>query len=430
MQNTTSIADYKIKWIAPDDLTPYDRNARTHSNAQVKQIAASIRQFGFTNPVLVSDDGGIIAGHGRVEAAKLLSMTEVPTICLAHLSETERRAYILADNKLAERAGWDDELLALELRDLSDLAFDLDLTGFELAEVDMLISSLDAPIPAGAADALPEQREVIRRTQRGDLWALGPHRLACGDARQPSDLKRLCGGHIMDLIFTDPPYNVPINGHVLGKGQHRHQEFAFASGEMTQPEFTAFLRDTLGLAAQSCKDGAIAFVCMDWRHMGELIEAGTAVFSELKNLCVWNKTNAGMGSFYRSKHELVFVYKIGRAPHTNAFKLGETGRYRTNVWDYAGANTVGHDRDEALAMHPTVKPVELVADAILDCTRRGERVLDPFAGSGTTLIAAERTGRIAHILEYDPHYCDVILARFEALTGKSAERLYTVEAAE
>jgi DNA modification methylase len=250
---------------------------------------------------------------------------------------------------------------------------------------------------------------------------MGRHRLLCGDTRSAADMERLMDGEHADLVFTDPPYNVAIDGNVCGLGSVRHREFAFASGEMSRDQFTRFLTDTLGNIAKVMRDGAIAFVCMDWRHMGELLAAGETVFTELKNLVVWNKTNGGMGAFYRSKHELVFVFKQGTAGHTNSFGLGETGRYRTNVWDYAGISSIGAARSEELAMHPTVKPVALICDAIRDCSRRGEIVLDGFGGSGSTLIAAEKTGRSARLFEYDPLYCDTIIRRWETYTGKRAE---------
>jgi DNA modification methylase len=402
-------------------LRPYAQNARTHSRRQIAQIADSIRRFGFTNPVLVSDENEIVAGHGRVLAAKQLGMSEVPVLRLSHLSAEERRAYVLADNKLALNAGWDQELLAIELQALIDLEFDVTITGFSLAEVDLTLdrareASAAAPDGADNVPALSEQ--AVTRT--GDQWLLGRHRLLCGDARSSEDVTRLVGAGRVDLIFTDPPYNVPVHGHVGGLGRTRHREFAFASGEMSEAEFTGFLRTTLGNAATVAKDGAIAFVCMDWRHMRELMTAGDTVFSELKNLCVWNKTNGGMGSFYRSKHELVFVYKIGTGPHTNAFGLGETGRYRTNVWDYAGISSLGATRADDLAMHPTVKPVAMIADAIRDCSKRGEVVLDVFGGSGSTLIAAETCGREARLLEFDAIYCDTIVNRWQNYTGKQA----------
>lgn len=404
-------------------LRPYDRNARTHSKKQIQQIATSISRFGFNNPVLVSDEGQIIAGHGRVEAARLLGWQTVPTIALSHLSERERRAYVLADNKLALNAGWDKEILAIELQALVDLEFDVELTGFSLAEVDLLLDEAGEANPSGAdepEDAVPAiSGEPTSRN--GDLLLLGRHRLLCGDTRNAADMDRLMDGASADLVFTDPPYNVSIDGNVCGLGSVKHREFAFASGEMSKSQFTGFLGETLGNIGRVMRDGAIGFVCMDWRHMGELLEAGETAFTELKNVVVWNKTNGGMGAFYRSKHELIFVFKQGTAAHTNAFGLGETGRYRTNVWDYAGISSIGASRAEELAMHPTVKPVALIADAIRDCSRRGEIVLDGFGGSGSTMIAAEKTGRSARLIEYDPVYCDTIVRRWELFTGKRAK---------
>lgn len=416
------VAPRSLEARPPSELRPYARNARTHSRKQVRQIADSIQRFGFTNPVLISDDDEIIAGHGRVEAAMLLGLKTVPTLRLSHLSAEERRAYVLADNKLALNAGWDQDILAIELQALIDLNFDVTLTGFSLAEVDLTLDAArdrDPDAPAGPEDAIPPL-PAKPVTRFGDVWLLGRHRLICGDARDPADYERLLAGERVDLVFTDPPYNVPIDGHVCGLGRIRHREFAMGVGEMSTDAFTGFLKASLQPMAAACRDGAIAFVCMDWRHMAELLNAGAEVFTELKNLCVWNKTNGGMGAFYRSKHELVFVYKVGKAAHTNSFGLGETGRYRTNVWDYAGISSLGAGRAEALEMHPTVKPTALVADAIRDCSRRGEIVLDGFGGSGTTLIAAETCGRSARLIEFDPHYCDVIIRRFEALTGQRA----------
>ena len=412
----------KIEMLPVSALRPYPGNARRHSRKQVRQIADSITRFGFTNPVLVSDKSEIIAGHGRVMAAKELGLATVPTVRLSHLTPEERRAYVLADNKLALNAGWDTEILAIELQAMIDLEFDVTLTGFSLAEVDLTIDQArEASVTTtdNPADHIPEPPSIAV-SRPGDLWLLGSHRLLCGDARLPEHVASLLRDERADLIFTDPPYNVPIDGHVCGLGSVRHREFAFASGEMTRDQFTAFLTTTLSNATSAAKDGAIAFVCMDWRHMKELLDAGEEVFSELKNLCVWNKTNGGMGSFYRSKHELVFVFKVGSAPHTNSFGLGETGRYRTNVWDYAGISSLGAKRLDELAMHPTVKPAALIADAIRDCSRRGEIVLDLFGGSGSTLIAAETCGRQARLLEYDPAYCDTIITRWQTYTGKQA----------
>jgi DNA modification methylase len=413
-----------IEPMAITRLRPYGRNARTHSQKQIRQIADSIRTFGFTNPVLISDADEIIAGHGRVQAAKLLGMASVPTLRLSHLDAGQRRAYVLADNKLALNAGWDREVLAIELQALIDVEFEVEITGFSLSEIDLVLEEAREASPGAgdaAEDVVPAALDPISAVSKpGDLWLLDRHRLLCGDARVAESFHHLLQGERADHVFTDPPYNVPIDGHVCGLGRIRHREFAMGVGEMSPEGFTAFLRRTLGHSAGACRDGAIAFVCMDWRHLSELLAAGQAVFSELKNLCVWNKSNGGMGSFYRSKHELVFVFKVGTAAHTNTFGLGDTGRYRTNVWDYAGVNTLRRERGAELAMHPTVKPVALVAEAIKDCSRRGEVVLDPFAGSGTTLIAAAKTGRRARAIEFDPAYCDQIIRRFERVVGKQA----------
>jgi DNA modification methylase len=404
-----------------DDLLPAIRNPRTHSRKQIRQIADSIRRFGFAGPVHVDEDKRILAGHARVEAARLLGMAEIPVLCVAGLSAEERRAYKLADNKIALNAGWDPELLAIELQELIELDFEVDLTGFSTAEIDMVLEEAreastdeDEDRPE---DHVPEPGDHAV-CQTGDIWELGRHRLLCGDARGEADFLRLMDGDIARLVFTDPPYNVPIDGHVCGSGKIRHREFAMATGEMTAVEFTAFLSLTIGNMCSVLRSGAILYVCMDWRHMRELCEAGEGLGLELKNLVVWNKTNGGMGTFYRSKHELIFVFKHGTAGHVNNFGLGEGGRYRTNVWDYRGISSISATRGDELAMHPTVKPVVLVADALRDCSRRGDIVLDPFAGSGTTLIAAQQVGRTARLIEFDPLHCDTILRRYQQYTGK------------
>lgn len=423
----SGLFDRAIERISISTLQPAVRNARTHSKAQLRQLAQSIERYGWTNPILVDDDNRILAGHGRLEAAKALGHQEVPCLRLSGMSEAERRAYVIADNQLALKAGWDKGLLALELQELTilDIELDMTITGFELPEIDLIIKEAADADPKGAepqdegAEAPVDGPAV---SELGDVWVLGRHRLLCGDAKDAAAVANLMAGGQADMIFTDPPYNVPIDGHVSGLGQVRHREFAEGSGEMTAEEFTAFLRETLGPAAAACRDGAIAYICMDWRHLQEVLAAGYAVFTELKNLCVWNKTNGGMGTFYRSQHELVLVWKIGDAPHTNTFGLGDKGRYRTNVWTYAGANAFRTERMEELKAHPTVKPVALVADAIRDVSHRGQVVLDVFGGSGTTLIAAEKTGRIARLIEIDPIYCDVIVRRWEKLTGKCAMR--------
>ena len=406
-----------------DSLRPDPRNARTHPKRQVEQIAASIREFGFTNPILIDADGGIIAGHGRLLGAKAIGMAEVPTITLTGLTDAQKRALRLADNKIALGAGWDVEILKLELAELGtlDLDFDLSLTGFSAGEIDVVLK--------GAVDPDDERIPEVPtepRTRMGDIWICGEHRIGCGDGRDTAFLRAVVGkGATIDAAFLDPPYNVRINGHANAKGRHR--EFAMASGEMSDAAFERFLTESLAACAAVSRDGAVHFVCMDWRHMTVVERAGAPVYSTLLNLCVWNKSNAGMGSLYRSKHELIFVFKVGDAPHFNAVELGRHGRNRTNVWDYASVNSLLGSRREDLAMHPTVKPTAMVADAIQDVTRRGDLVLDTFLGSGTTLIAAERTGRRFRGLDIDPAYVDVAVARWSAATGGEA-RLATANA--
>ncbi|NBU69965.1 MAG: site-specific DNA-methyltransferase [Bacteroidetes bacterium] len=406
--------------LAVADLKPYPTNARTHKKSQLKQIAKSIETFGFTNPVLVDDTNTIIAGHGRVEAAKMLGLATVPTIRLDHLTPEQVKAYVIADNRLAEKAGWDKEILALELQHLMelDLSFEVDVTGFSLPEIDLMLQA-PADKKADKADEVPEVAAVAA-TQLGDLWQLGEHRVYCGSALEATSYKILLGAKKAQLVFTDPPYNVPIQGHVSGLGKVKHREFAMATGEMDASGFIHFLRTFMQQATKASKDGAIHYICMDWRHLPEILAAAEGVYSEFKNLCVWNKNNAGMGALYRSKHELVLVFKHGTGKHINNVELGKNGRYRTNVWDYAGVNTFGAGRSEELALHPTVKPVQLVQDALLDCSQRGGVVLDPFGGSGSTLIAAERTGREAYLMELDPLYVDVIICRWQAFTGGEA----------
>jgi DNA modification methylase len=408
-----------VVYRATTGLKPDPRNARTHSKRQVEQIVASIREFGFTNPILVDPDGFLIAGHGRLLAAKSIGMPEVPTIELVGLSEAQKRALRLADNKIALNAGWDLDVLKVELAELATLDVDLDLavTGFSTGELDVLLSGSQDPDD----DAVPPV-PATPRSRQGDIWVLGDHRVGCGDGRDLSFLQRVVGdGAQIDAAFLDPPYNVPISGHANTKGRHR--EFAMASGEMTEEAFRSFLRDTLGAAVRVSRDGAVHFICMDWRHMDDVSAVGRGLYADLLNLCVWNKSNAGMGSLYRSKHELVFVYRVGDAPHFNAVELGRHGRNRTNVWDYASVNTFAGSRREDLALHPTVKPAALVADALQDVTRRGERVLDIFLGSGTTLMASERCGRRLCGIDIDPAYVDVAIDRWVAMTGGTPERV-------
>ncbi len=416
------MSNLAIQYISPDRLRPYPGNARSHSRKQLKLIADSIKRFGFTNPILVTDDFEVVAGHGRLQAAKSLGMQLVPVVALSSLSEADKKALRIADNRIAELSNWDRDILAIEYQGLDDLQFDdIEVTGFSLGEIDTILdeASEKKPVGPGPEDDVPP---VVAApvSRKGDLWILGSHRLLCGDARFENDYARLLEGQVADLVLTDPPFNVRVDGNISGLGKVRHEEFAMASGEMSEAEFTAFLSTFLGCAKTHSRGGAILFVFMDWRHLFELTCAGREQGLALKNLIVWAKDNAGMGTFYRSKHELVFVFKNPDGAHLNTFELGQHGRYRTNVWEYAGVNTFRTGRLDELAMHPTVKPVAMLADAIRDVTKRGDIVLDPFAGSGSTLIAAEKTGRQARCIEYEPKYCDVIVRRWQAYTGKAA----------
>ena len=420
-------SESQIERVPIGSLTPYRNNARTHSKRQIKDIARSIERFGFTNPVLVDANRQIIAGHGRVAAAQLLNIRTIPTLRIDHLNEAEKRAYVLADNKLAEKAGWDREILAIELQGLVDLDFEIGLTGFEMAEVDLVLDEAAerAQAELQPEDVAPEVSSSAATSRIGDTWKLGTHRLFCGDSLHADAYEAVLGNDAAEFVFVDPPYNVPIDGHASGLGRIRHRDFAMASGEMNEAQFIAFLQTNMRQLTAHTSNGSIHCICMDWRHAFELLAAGRTIYRELKNICVWNKTNAGMGSLYRSKHELVFVWKNGNEPHINNVELGQFGRSRSNVWTYAGVNTLRPGRLDDLAMHPTVKPVALVADAIKDCSRRGGLVLDPFGGSGTTIIAAEKTGRYARVIEIDPRYCDVAVRRWEAYTGKQATHAIT-----
>ena len=421
-----TVGELRIERVAIEELKLDPRNPRLHGDRQIKQIVRSIKAFGFNVPVLADQDSNILAGHGRVHGARRLGLREIPVIRLEHLTREQARAFSIADNRLSETSSWDDQLLGEILRDLAavELNFDLEATGFTMGEIDLRIEGLSAsingnPDPADVLSAAVDQPPISRP---GDLWQLGRHRVLCGNALDQNSYDQLMQGAVADLVFTDPPYNVPIGGHVSGKGRVRHREFLMASGQMTPAQFTRFLATALEQLVRHSATGSLHYVCMDWRHQHELLTAALEVYSELKNLCVWVKDNAGMGSLYRSQHELVFVFKNGLAPHRNNIELGQHGRNRTNVWQYPSLNNFGRRGEEGnlAALHPTVKPVALIADAILDCSARGDVVLDPFLGSGSTLVAAERVGRSCRAMELDPLYVDAAVRRWQQFTGGSA----------
>lgn len=402
-------------------LHAYANNPRKHPEKQIEKIGASIGEFGFTIPVLIDEHDTIIAGEARVAAAKRIGLTEVPVLVAHCWSKAQIKAYRLADNRLAEAAHWDNAALTIELTELIEIdETPIEILGWETAEIDLIIEddkqAADAVDPADESVEPPE----FPTARDGDIWLLGKHRLMCTSSLDPANWAVLLDGKIAAMVFQDPPYNVPISGHVSGLGKVIHVEFRMASGGMSSDEFIRFLTDAIAAKLAHLKDGAVLDICMDWRHIGELLAALKASGLTLINVCVWAKTNAGMGSLYRSKHEMVLIAKKGSAPHTNNVQLGKYGRYRTNLWTYAGANSFGQNRMADLADHPTVKPVALVADAILDVTKPGEIVLDGFIGSGTTILAAERTKRICYGIEIEPRYIDVAIRRWEAMTGGKA----------
>jgi len=406
-----------------DQIRPNPQNARTHSRKQIERIAKSIRSLGYAAPILIDEHRMLIAGHGRLEAAKSLGMNSLPAIVIGGLSDAKKRALMLADNRIAQSAGWDREKLAAELSVLPDLliedGLDLSVTGFDPTEIDTLHADFEdaAGDPMDDVDESSLAGPAVTRT--GDLWQMGKHRLLCGDARHPAAVATLLGGAQAHMAFLDPPYNVRIQ-RVVGRGARKHREFEMASGEMDPDTFVAFLSQTLGVAARSSMDGAVHYVCMDWRHIEELMRASRTVYGATLNLIAWVKTNAGQGSFYRSQHELIGVFKVGTAQHLNTIELGKNGRYRSNVWEYAGANSFRKGRLEDLRGHPTVKPVSMIAEAMKDCTRRGQIVLDTFCGSGATLLAAERVGRQGRGLEIEPRYVDLAVRRWQSFTGRDA----------
>src|SRR5215203_5157037 len=365
----------------PAALRPNPRNSRTRTKREVQRIADSIKSAGNLQPIVVDEDDVILAGHGRLAAAKLLGLETVPTIKAIGLTKAQKRLFAIADNKLTENAGWDREALAKEFAELAELlereGLELAATGFDPAEIDVILHDFGADFPE--PDDAPPKLQTPAVSRSGDLWLMRQHRLMCGDARSRPDVETLMAGDKARMAFADPPYNLKI-ASFQGRGRTQHREFLVASGEQSREEFIAFLRETLANIAAVCVDGAIVLIFMDWRHMGEMLAAGEAVFGELKNLIVWNKTSAGQGSFYRSQHELIFAWKVGDAEHVNAFGLGAHGRMRANVWTYAGANVFKSGRLADLALHPTVKPVALIADALRDCSMKGDIVVDLFMG--------------------------------------------------
>ena len=400
---------------APKDLRVPSRKVRKVEPGHLREIATSINSFGFCDPVLIDEQDEVLNGVVRVEAAKLLGLTRIPCIRASHLTASERRLVRLALNRLSEKGRWDLDELKLELTELMLEDAPIEISGFSMAEVDQIVLGEDH----AAAEAGPLAPDSNARpiAQLGDIFALGEHRIICGNSTDPNVLEILMSDEKARLILTDEPYNVPIAGHVTG-GAHR--EFLMASGEMTDAEFRGFNAAWIGAALPHLRDGGLFGTFIDWRGHPTVIAAALQLGLTPFNLIVWAKTNAGMGSLYRSQHELLPLFKKGKAAHINNVELGKNGRWRSNVWTYPGASSMGSEARQGLQHHPTVKPVAMLEDALLDMTERGDIVLDPFLGSGSTLIAAEKTGRCCRGVELDPLYVDVILQRYEFIAGRSA----------
>lgn len=395
-----------------DQLRPYRQNAREHPASQIAKLAKSLQRHGVVQAIVIDETGELIAGHAVLLAAKKAGIRELPCITLYGLSETDKRRLRIALNKLGDLSRFSPEGLRSEVLAIvsEEPVIDPEELGFEVGEWDVVLKAE----PDADDDTLPEVR-AEPRAQRGDVWKLAEHIIGCGDARDPHFLARVMASLMADAAFLDVPYNVSIGSHATRSGQH--DEFAMASGEMSDDEFVAFLRVSLSVARDVTRNGGVHFLCIDHHHVDQLIAAAQPLYGVRIHICVWNKSNAGMGSLYRSKHEFIAVYRVGEAQPLNNVQLGKFGRSRTSVWDYPSVNMVGSSRAAELKWHPTVKPVALVADAIKDVTRPGDIVLDTFLGSGTTLIAAERTGRRCRAIEIDPRYVDIAIDRWVAITG-------------
>lgn len=411
--------DLSPRLVPAAGLVHLGREVRKHPPAQLRKVARNLEEFGFVLPILIDENRRVVHGWSLVLAARFLGLPEIPAVTVTDLSEVQLRTLRLALNRLGEDAKWDQKELGLEFSELFEIdsTFDLTLTGFEMGEIDFAIDDL----AGDEEDELPEINEAAEPvTKPDDVWLVGDHRIICGNSLEEPTYRRLLGEDVAAMVFTDPPYGVAIEGHASGLGRVKHENFVMGGAEMSSTELTHFFAKALQLGAHFSIDGSIHFVCMDWRHQIEILIAGKAVFDELKNLCVWRKSNAGMGSLYRSQHEFVYVFKKGKAPHINNVELGKHGRHRSNIWDYPSQNALNGTAKSKLNLHPTVKPVGLVADAIRDCSNRGSIVLDMFGGAGTTVIAAEKTGRRARLIEIEPRYVDVTVRRWQRLTGKSA----------
>ena len=406
----------------------FDRaTLKAHSALQLKMLANAVREFKIVLPILIDTEFQVVVGFARVEACKLLGMRVIPAIQVDHLDEAGIQAFAIADNRISELGTWNEAALAERLKALAavDLSFNLEATGFTMGEIDLKIASLelgmDEPGKNNPDDEMPSPGPAVCKP--GDLWVLGAHRLLCATALENASFATLLNGELVDATFIDPPYGNSIESYFGSKRKRPHREFVQGSADnMSDDELQAFLATACRLIALHSREGAVTFACIDWRHAQHLLAAGNSVFDSLLNIAVWVKSNGGMGSLYRSRHELIAIFRKGKTAHRNNIQLGRYGRNRTNVWEYPGANAFirGSEEADLLAQHATPKPVALVADALLDVTARRDIVLDCFMGSGGTLLGAERTGRRARGIELDPLFIDLAIRRWQRLTGEAA----------
>lgn len=412
----------RYEMVKLEQLKPNPKNPREHTKRQIAQIAASYREFGVLNPIIAAPDFTIVAGHGRYAAAKLLGLDEVPVLMADGRTPAQLRAYAIADNKLGDLSSFDTQLLLEEIEGIIAECpdFDITVTGLVTAEIDAWSGAVRTAKLNDLTDDPPVPRPSSPVSREGDLWILGDHRLICGDSTKPALIAELLGDEEVRLVLSDVPFNLKIDGFASGLGRNKHSDFAMAAGEMSYYQFVGFLRRSITACIEQLTNGAMVLLFIDWRHVAEMLEAGRASGLELKNILTWVKDNAGMGSLWRSQYELIVAFKHGTAPHINNVALGVHGRHRSNVLQYPGMNSQTKGRGKALELHSTVKPVALIADLILDVSNRGDIVLDPFGGSGTAIIAAEKTNRRARLAEFDPGFVDVGVARWEALTGGTA----------
>jgi DNA modification methylase len=416
-----------VQRVAVDALTPSSAPVRRHPKKQLAKVRKSLEAFGQVTPILVSSNWEIIDHELVWLALKEIGATHVDAIVVADKSPSELKALRLVLNRTALDAQWDEQNLRSVLEQLVEVDFDLDLTGFDAPEIDHYLN-LDAPqanVEENGSDIPPVGTTAI--SKQGMIWTLGDHRVGCGSATDLAFVSHMLNGKIADCSFIDPPYNIKVDGFITGKGRHRHREFVQGAGEMSADEHFGLLKQSFLVLKESCTPKALVYACIDWRHVMEMTVAGRACDMPLYTICVWTKTNGGMGGIYRNAHELVCVFRAGTEQPLDNVELGRHGRNRTNVWSYPGMSSFGKERDQLLGLHPTVKPVAMIADVLRDVTKRREIVLDTFLGSGSTLMAAQETGRICCGVELDPLYVDVTIRRWQKATGRDAVIVETGE---